>query len=92
MEREVRVTEERWMEKARKVMQERDLLQQKLEHMDEQMENVRMEINRYPLITDTSDYRREITWRQRSVAKTLISLNLFNPNALSCFDGTIVIY
>uniref|UniRef100_A0A1I7WN32 PDZ domain-containing protein n=1 Tax=Heterorhabditis bacteriophora TaxID=37862 RepID=A0A1I7WN32_HETBA len=46
MEREVRMIEERWMEKVRLTMQERDSLMLKTEQLEEQLENIRVDVNR----------------------------------------------
>ncbi|KAE9411852.1 hypothetical protein Angca_001012, partial [Angiostrongylus cantonensis] len=46
MERELRSVEERWMERTRDTMQERDILVQKLQQLEEQVESLRTDLNR----------------------------------------------
>ncbi|KAJ1370763.1 hypothetical protein KIN20_032568 [Parelaphostrongylus tenuis] len=46
MERELRSVEERWMERTRDTMKERDSLVQKLQQLEEQVDSLRADLNR----------------------------------------------
>ena len=47
LEREVASAEERWMERARTAIQERDTLALRTQQMEEQLDTIRIDVNRY---------------------------------------------
>ncbi|CAI4226464.1 unnamed protein product [Auanema sp. JU1783] len=46
MDREIRAAEEKWMERARQAMQERDSLAARTQQMEEQLDAIRIDVNR----------------------------------------------
>lgn len=71
MERELRSIEERWMERTRSTINERDALLQKLQQLEEQVDSLRADLNRCVLSSFSSYTSSSGTHDLRAVAYRL---------------------